>query len=57
MFGHTVQERDQSLGRILNEVNIIRHQMRHPNIVRYYKTFIHGKFSHLKSAMLFNFSQ
>ncbi|KAA0190844.1 Kinase domain protein [Fasciolopsis buskii] len=52
MFGHTVQERDQSLGRILNEVNIIRHQMRHPNIVRYYKTFIHDEKLYIVMEML-----
>ncbi|VDP80771.1 unnamed protein product [Echinostoma caproni] len=52
MFGHTVQEREKSIGRILNEVNIIRQQMRHPNIVRYYKTFIHDEKLYIVMEML-----
>ncbi|KAF5399294.1 hypothetical protein PHET_07785 [Paragonimus heterotremus] len=40
-FGRNVQERQKNVGRLLNEVNIIKQQLRHPNIVRYYKTFIH----------------
>ncbi|CAH8471059.1 unnamed protein product [Schistosoma rodhaini] len=39
-FGRTSNERQQCIDRILNEVNVIRQQLRHPNIVRYYKTFL-----------------
>ncbi|TPP66322.1 Serine/threonine-protein kinase Nek10 [Fasciola gigantica] len=52
MFGRTAEEREQSVGRILNEVNIIRHQMRHPNIVRYYKTFMHDERLYIVMEML-----
>ncbi|KAF7232246.1 hypothetical protein EG68_09265 [Paragonimus skrjabini miyazakii] len=40
-FGRNAQERQKNVGRLLNEVTIIKQQLRHPNIVRYYKTFIH----------------
>ncbi|CAH8834158.1 unnamed protein product [Trichobilharzia szidati] len=40
-FGKNFDERQKCINRILNEVNIIRQQLRHPNIVRYYKTFLH----------------
>ena len=46
MLGHTHEERSTSVGRILNEVNIIREQLRHPNVVRYYKCFQEGKGLH-----------
>ncbi|XP_061186179.1 serine/threonine-protein kinase Nek10-like [Saccostrea echinata] len=39
-FGRNSQERNQSVGEIINEIAIIRKQMKHPNIVRYYKTFV-----------------
>ncbi|XP_056007896.1 serine/threonine-protein kinase Nek10-like isoform X2 [Ostrea edulis] len=39
-FGRNSQERNQSVGEIINEIAIIREQMKHPNIVRYYKTFV-----------------
>ncbi|CAH8464462.1 unnamed protein product [Schistosoma intercalatum] len=39
-FGRTSNERQKCIDRILNEVNVIRQQLRHPNIVRYYKTFL-----------------
>ncbi|CAI2724370.1 unnamed protein product [Schistosoma spindalis] len=39
-FGRTSDERQKCIDRILNEVNVIRQQLRHPNIVRYYKTFL-----------------
>ncbi|XP_063694825.1 serine/threonine-protein kinase Nek10-like [Bolinopsis microptera] len=38
-FGATTKERTRCIGDILNESNIIKEQLRHPNIVRYYKTF------------------
>ena len=41
-LGHTFSERSSSLGRLLNEVNIVREQLRHPNVVRYYKCFQEG---------------
>ena len=31
--------KDKSLGEIVNEVTIIRNNLKHPNIVRYFKTF------------------
>ena len=34
-FGDTNKERTQRIGDILNESNIIKEQLRHPNIVRY----------------------
>ncbi|KAH8851789.1 Serine/threonine-protein kinase Nek10 [Schistosoma japonicum] len=39
-FGRNPNERQKCIDRILNEVNVIRQQLRHPNIVRYYKTFL-----------------
>lgn len=44
MFGRDPQERDQSVGEIMNEITIIREQMKHPNVVRYYKTFVESKY-------------
>ena len=42
-LGHTLVERSSTLGRLLNEVNIIREQLRHPNVVRYHKCFQESK--------------
>ncbi|XP_065896487.1 serine/threonine-protein kinase Nek10-like isoform X2 [Dysidea avara] len=39
ILGQTVEERERSLGRLLNEVNIIKEQLYHPNIINYYKVF------------------
>ncbi|KAJ8313779.1 hypothetical protein KUTeg_008340 [Tegillarca granosa] len=39
-FGKNSRERDQSVGDIMNELSIIREQMKHPNVVKYYKTFV-----------------
>ncbi|KAK4474000.1 hypothetical protein MN116_003317 [Schistosoma mekongi] len=39
-FGRNPNERQKCIDRILNEVNVIRQQLRHSNIVRYYKTFL-----------------
>ncbi|CAH8464383.1 unnamed protein product [Heterobilharzia americana] len=41
-LGKSLDERQKCIDRVLNEVNIIRQQLRHPNIVRYYKTFLHS---------------
>ena len=38
-FGANSRERTERVGNILNESSIIKEQMRHPNIVRYYKAF------------------
>ncbi|KAF8572213.1 hypothetical protein P879_00995 [Paragonimus westermani] len=51
-FGRNTQERQKNVNRLLNEVNIIKQQLRHPNIVRYYKTFIHGKITIFQSVYL-----
>ncbi|KAL3832242.1 hypothetical protein ACJMK2_023902 [Sinanodonta woodiana] len=42
-FGKTLSERDQSIGDMINELQIMREQLRHPNVVRYYKTFREGE--------------
>ncbi|KAK3108060.1 hypothetical protein FSP39_000448 [Pinctada imbricata] len=42
-FGRNSQERDSSVGEIMNEISIIREQMKHPNVVRYYKTFVENQ--------------
>ncbi|XP_041365130.1 serine/threonine-protein kinase Nek10-like [Gigantopelta aegis] len=39
-FGKNANERKESVGQIQSEVNIIKEQMKHPNIVRYHKTFV-----------------
>jgi serine/threonine protein kinase len=38
-MGKTQHEREKSMGRLLNEVTMVKEQLRHPNVVRYYKTF------------------
>ncbi len=38
-MGRNARERSKSVGDVISELNIIREQLRHPNIVRYYKTF------------------
>ena len=42
-LGRSAKERDQSVGDIISELTIMREQLRHPNIVRYYKTFVERK--------------
>ena len=42
-LGHTELERSSSIGHLLNEVNMIREQLRHPNVVRYHKCFQEGE--------------
>ncbi|XP_060555382.1 serine/threonine-protein kinase Nek10-like isoform X1 [Ruditapes philippinarum] len=40
-FGKSV-DRDKSVGDMINELQIMRAGIRHPNIVRYHKTFLEG---------------
>eukprot|EP00054_Salpingoeca_dolichothecata_P025719 m.181227 g.181227 ORF g.181227 m.181227 type:complete len:1072 (+) comp25448_c0_seq2:54-3269(+) len=39
VFGSTTEEQDKSLDVILNEVKIMQSQLRHPRVVRYFKSF------------------
>ncbi|XP_061429517.1 serine/threonine-protein kinase Nek10 [Lethenteron reissneri] len=39
-FGKDKTTRDSSLNSIISELSIIREQLKHPNIVKYYKTFV-----------------
>ncbi|KAK3775072.1 hypothetical protein RRG08_048282 [Elysia crispata] len=39
VFGKSNTEKAMSVGEITNELKIMKEEMRHPNIVRYYKTF------------------
>ena len=48
-WGKTSKERQKSVGAVVSELTIIREQMRHPNVVRYYKTFVERKCSPLSS--------
>lgn len=41
-FGKCVVDRDKSVGDMINELQIMRQGIRHPNIVRYHKTFLEG---------------
>jgi NIMA (never in mitosis gene a)-related kinase len=43
VWGCTSRERQASVGDAINELAIIREQLKHPNIVRYFKTFVLGK--------------
>ena len=43
-MGKNAKERNKSIGDLISELNIIREQLRHPNIVRYYKTFEESKY-------------
>ncbi|XP_070565235.1 serine/threonine-protein kinase Nek10-like [Ptychodera flava] len=38
-IGKTVRERDVSVGQIVSELPIVKEGLKHPNVVRYYKTF------------------
>ena len=42
-MGKNAKERNKSIGDLISELNIIREQLRHPNVVRYYKTFEESK--------------
>ncbi|XP_051792055.1 LOW QUALITY PROTEIN: serine/threonine-protein kinase Nek10 [Erpetoichthys calabaricus] len=39
-FGKDKKDRDSSVEKIVSELTIIKEQLNHPNIVRYYKTFL-----------------
>ncbi|XP_048379325.1 serine/threonine-protein kinase Nek10 isoform X2 [Stegostoma tigrinum] len=39
-FGKDKKDRDSSVEKIVSELTIIREQLHHPNVVKYYKTFI-----------------
>ena len=43
MIGKSNKDRDKSVGEIISEINIIRDQLKQPNIVKYYRTFTVGK--------------
>ena len=38
-FGKNAREKEQSVGEITNELRIMKESLRHPNIVRYHRTF------------------
>ncbi|XP_024864461.2 serine/threonine-protein kinase Nek10 [Kryptolebias marmoratus] len=42
-FGKDKKSRDSNVEKIISELSIIREQMTHPNIVKYYKTFLEGE--------------
>ncbi|CAD5117749.1 DgyrCDS6496 [Dimorphilus gyrociliatus] len=39
-FGKNSKERQKSVGDLNNELNIIKEELQHPNIVKYYRTFV-----------------
>ncbi|XP_029928077.1 serine/threonine-protein kinase Nek10 [Myripristis murdjan] len=41
-FGKDKKSRDSDVEKIISELTIIKEQMAHPNIVKYYKTFLEG---------------
>ena len=47
-MGKNAKERNKSIGDLISELNIIREQLRHPNVVRYYKTFEESKSNHTR---------
>uniref|UniRef100_A0A3Q1HXN9 NIMA-related kinase 10 n=1 Tax=Acanthochromis polyacanthus TaxID=80966 RepID=A0A3Q1HXN9_9TELE len=42
-FGKDKKSRDSNVEKIISELTIIKEQMTHPNIVKYYKTFLEDK--------------
>lgn len=42
-FGKNKNERLKSAGNIMTELNVIKEQLKHPNIVKYRQTFFHGQ--------------
>ncbi|RVE63105.1 hypothetical protein OJAV_G00165220 [Oryzias javanicus] len=42
-FGKDKRSRDSNVEKIISELTIIKEQMMHPNIVKYYKTFLDGE--------------
>ncbi|CAF0932328.1 unnamed protein product [Adineta steineri] len=47
---------DRSLGKMINEVNIIREELRHPNIVNYYQIFIENDNIYIKMELIVGYS-
>ncbi|XP_037532447.1 serine/threonine-protein kinase Nek10 [Nematolebias whitei] len=43
VFGKDKKSRDGNVEKIISELTIIKEQMIHPNIVKYYKTFVEGE--------------
>uniref|UniRef100_A0A8C9YDZ0 Serine/threonine-protein kinase Nek10 n=1 Tax=Sander lucioperca TaxID=283035 RepID=A0A8C9YDZ0_SANLU len=41
-FGNDKKSRDSNVEKIISELTIVKEQMTHPNIVKYYKTFLEG---------------
>ena len=41
--GKTAKEKEKSIESIISELTIIKEHLRHPNVVRYYKTFTDRK--------------
>ncbi|XP_076592372.1 serine/threonine-protein kinase Nek10 [Chaetodon auriga] len=41
-FGKDKKSRDSNVEKIISELTIVKEQMTHPNIVKYYKTFLEG---------------
>ncbi|KAG7475758.1 serine serine/threonine-protein kinase Nek10 [Solea senegalensis] len=41
-FGKDKKSRDNNVEKIISELTIIKEQMNHPNVVKYYKTFVEG---------------
>ena len=41
-LGKTLDERSRALGRLMTEVNMVREQLRHSNVVTYHKCFQEG---------------
>ena len=39
-WGQNSREREKSVGGVVSELTIIREQLKHPNVVRYHKTFV-----------------
>lgn len=46
VFGKSAKEKEMSVGEITNELKIMKEEMRHPNVVRYYRTFELSKLHH-----------
>ncbi|KAK5862104.1 hypothetical protein PBY51_017534 [Eleginops maclovinus] len=42
VFGKDKKSRDSNVEKIISELSIIKEQMMHPNVVKYYKTFLEG---------------
>ncbi|XP_024113977.1 serine/threonine-protein kinase Nek10 isoform X2 [Oryzias melastigma] len=42
-FGKDKRSRDSNVEKIISELTIIKEQMTHPNVVKYYKTFLDGE--------------